>query len=79
MTGWQKGYAGYIHDGNGDTLILVPKAYDDISDDDAEKRYSELTALWSLATSMTTLETHDHDNLQAAKAASKVMESRYTQ
>ena len=31
MTGWQKGYAGFIHDGNGDTPILklLQEAYSD--------------------------------------------------
>ena len=31
MSPWEKGHAGFIHDGNGDTpiLILVPEAYDD--------------------------------------------------
>ena len=50
---------------------------DRILDQEAEEHYSEITDRWSRATRMTTLEVHHHDNVQAAKEAYKMVESRY--
>ena len=50
---------------------------DRIQDKEAEERYSEITDRWLQATRMITLEVHHHDNIQAAKEAYEMTQSRY--
>ena len=48
-----------------------------VPDDGAEERYNQLVDRWSRATLRVFLETHDRDNLVAAREAYEIVSSRY--
>ena len=50
---------------------------DRVQDEGAEERYSGIMGRWLMATRMTTLEVHDHDNARAAREAYEIVKSRY--
>ena len=48
-----------------------------LADAQAETRYRQIVNRWSLAAAGVGLETHDHDNVEAAKQAYEAISSRY--
>ena len=50
---------------------------DRVQDEEAEERYTGIMGRWSMASRMTTLEAHDHDNARAAREAYEIVTSRY--
>ena len=48
-----------------------------LDDQDAEKRYLEITDRWARATRMAAAEMHDRDNRKAAREANEIVTGRY--
>ena len=50
---------------------------DRVQDEEADERYTGIMDHWLIATRLTTLEVHDHDNMRATREAYEIVTSRY--
>ena len=50
---------------------------DRVQDEEADERYTGIMDHWLIATRLTKLEVHDHDNMRATREAYEIVTSRY--